>query len=117
MRLKSAGNHGTLWAKSTIFQGLISFLKWRNYVLLWHLKWKGNLFSVGLFEFVVMAILRNFEFCHSFVWVILLKVVCNFLTYGLMISHSPEIAMQNVAMFLRSVPNWEIVEPLPDIGK
>ncbi|XP_078342522.1 PX domain-containing protein kinase-like protein isoform X2 [Oculina patagonica] len=27
-----------------------------------------------------------------------------------------EIAMQNVAMFLRSVPNWEIVEPLPDIG-
>ncbi|KAJ7336032.1 hypothetical protein OS493_013406 [Desmophyllum pertusum] len=27
-----------------------------------------------------------------------------------------EIAMQNVAMFLRSVPNWEIVEPLPDVG-
>ena len=24
--------------------------------------------------------------------------------------------MQNVAMFLRSVPNWEIVESLPDIG-
>jgi len=34
-----------------------------------------------------------------------------------MISHATEIAMQNVAMFLRSVPNWEIVEPLPDIGK
>ena len=33
------------------------------------------------------------------------------------ISHSTEIAMQNVAMFLRSVPNWEIVESLPDIGK
>ena len=28
-----------------------------------------------------------------------------------------EKAMQQVAMFLRSVPNWEIVEPLPDIGK
>jgi len=28
-----------------------------------------------------------------------------------------EKAMQHVAMFLRSVPNWEIVEPLPDIGK
>ncbi|XP_031561283.1 PX domain-containing protein kinase-like protein [Actinia tenebrosa] len=27
-----------------------------------------------------------------------------------------EQAMQHVAMFLRSVPNWEIVEPLPDIG-
>ncbi|XP_068713818.1 PX domain-containing protein kinase-like protein [Montipora foliosa] len=27
-----------------------------------------------------------------------------------------EKAMQNVAMFLRSVPNWEIVESLPDIG-
>lgn len=27
-----------------------------------------------------------------------------------------ETAMQNVAMFLRSVPNWEIVEPLPDVG-
>ena len=26
-------------------------------------------------------------------------------------------AMQNVAMFLRSVPNWEIVEPLTDIGE
>lgn len=25
--------------------------------------------------------------------------------------------MQNVAMFLRSVPNWEIVEPLPDVGE
>jgi hypothetical protein len=25
--------------------------------------------------------------------------------------------MQHVAMFLRSVPHWEIVEPLPDIGK
>ena len=35
----------------------------------------------------------------------------------LIISHATEIAMQNVAMFLRSVPNWEIVEPLPDIGK
>lgn len=39
------------------------------------------------------------------------------LLHGLMISHATEIAMQNVAMFLRSVPNWEIVEPLPDIGK
>ena len=28
-----------------------------------------------------------------------------------------ETAMQNVAMFLRSVPNWEIVEPLPDVGE
>ncbi|EDO48255.1 predicted protein [Nematostella vectensis] len=27
-----------------------------------------------------------------------------------------ENATQHVAMFLRSVPNWEIVEPLPDIG-
>ncbi|XP_020912365.1 PX domain-containing protein kinase-like protein [Exaiptasia diaphana] len=27
-----------------------------------------------------------------------------------------EKSMQHVAMFLRSVPNWEIVEPLPDIG-
>ena len=34
-----------------------------------------------------------------------------------MISHATEIAMQNVAMFLRSVRNWEIVEPLPDVGK
>lgn len=34
-----------------------------------------------------------------------------------MISHATEIGMQNVAMFLRSVPNWEIVEPMPDVGK
>ncbi|KAK3739521.1 hypothetical protein QZH41_016193 [Actinostola sp. cb2023] len=27
-----------------------------------------------------------------------------------------EKSMQHVAMFLRSVPNWEIVEPLPDVG-
>ena len=28
-----------------------------------------------------------------------------------------EKGTQNVAMFLRSVPNWEIVEHLPDIGE
>lgn len=28
-----------------------------------------------------------------------------------------EKGTQNVAMFLRSVPNWEIVESLPDIGE
>ena len=29
---------------------------------------------------------------------------------------SAEKAVQQVAMFLRSVPNWEVVEPLPEIG-
>ena len=37
MRSKSAGNHGTLQAKSTNFQGLVSIPKTEK-LLLWHLK-------------------------------------------------------------------------------
>ena len=38
-RLKSAGNHGALRAKSTNFQGLV-FIPKTEKLLLWHLKWK-----------------------------------------------------------------------------
>jgi len=37
MRSKSAGNHGTLWAKSTNFQGLV-FIPKKEKLLLSHLK-------------------------------------------------------------------------------
>ena len=41
MRLRSAGNHGTLWAKSTNFKGLVFVPKMQK-LLLWDLKWKGK---------------------------------------------------------------------------
>ena len=41
IRLKSVGNHGTLQAKSTNFQGLVYIPKMEK-LLLWHLKWKRN---------------------------------------------------------------------------
>ena len=41
MRSKSAGNHGTLQAKSTNFQGLV-FIPKTDKLLLWNLKWKGK---------------------------------------------------------------------------
>lgn len=28
-----------------------------------------------------------------------------------------EEALQQISMFLRSEPEWEVIEPLPDIGK
>ena len=28
-----------------------------------------------------------------------------------------EVALQNISMFFRSEPKWEVVEPAPDIGK
>lgn len=37
-------------------------------------------------------------------------------TFTFFIFSIKEMAMHHVAMFIRSVPHWEIVEPLPDIG-
>jgi len=41
MCLRSAGNHGALWAKSTNFKGLVFVPKMQK-LLLWDLKWKGK---------------------------------------------------------------------------
>ncbi len=40
----------------------------------------------------------------------LFAIICKFLLFS-------EIALQQVSMFFRSDPKWEIIEPLKDIGE